>query len=84
MKIRIKNVTGSSSNEWLLWELRKEAGVKEGNIFEGKFNPSNNAVDFSTGTNDCVAWLGETCEEVIEYKLVISRAGLATFPGTKN
>ena len=66
MKIRIKNVTGSSSNEWLLWELRKEAGVKEGNIIEGKFNPSNNAVDFSIGTNDCVAWLGETCEEVIE------------------
>lgn len=64
MKVRIKNVTGSSANEWLLWELRKEAGVKEGTVVEGKFNPSNKAIDFSTGTHDCVAWLGQTCEEV--------------------
>ena len=39
MKVRIKNVTGSTSNEWLLWELKKEARVKEGDIVEGKFNP---------------------------------------------
>ena len=64
MKVIIKNVTGSSANEWLLWELRKEAGVKAGDIVEGRFNPKNKAVDFSTGTNDCVAWLGQTCEEV--------------------
>lgn len=37
MKVRIKNVTGSTSNEWLLWELKKEARVKEGDIVEGKF-----------------------------------------------
>ena len=36
MKVRIKNVTGSTGNEWLLWELKKEAGVKEGDIVEGK------------------------------------------------
>ena len=30
MKVRIKNVTGSTGNECLLWELKKEAGVKEG------------------------------------------------------
>ena len=41
MKVRIKNVTGSTSNEWLLWELKKEARVKEGDIVEGKFNPKN-------------------------------------------
>ena len=61
MKVRIKNITGSTSNEWLLWELKKEAGVKEGDIVEGKFNQ---AVDFTKGTVKCVAWLGETCEEV--------------------
>ena len=32
MKVRIKNVIGSTGNEWLLWELKKEAGVKEGDI----------------------------------------------------
>lgn len=47
MKVRIKNVTGSTGNEWLLWELKKEAGVKEGDIVEGKFNPLNKAVDFT-------------------------------------
>ena len=61
MKVRIKNVTGSTGNEWLLWELKKEAGVKE---VEGKYNPNNKAVDFTKGTAECVAWLGETCEEV--------------------
>ena len=66
MKMRIKNVTGSTGNEWLLWELKKEAGVKEGDIVEGKFNPLNKAVDFTRGTKECVAWLGETCEEVKE------------------
>ena len=45
-------------------ELKKEAGVKEGDIVEGKFNPKNKAVDFTKGTSECVAWLGETCEEV--------------------
>ena len=34
MKVRIKNVTVSTSNEWLLWELKKEARVKEGDIVE--------------------------------------------------
>ena len=55
MKVRIKNVTGSTSNEWLLWELKKEAGVKEGDIVEGKFNPKNKAVDFTKGTSECVS-----------------------------
>ena len=41
-------------------------GVKEGDIVEGKFNPLNKAVDFTRGTTECVAWLGETCEEVKE------------------
>lgn len=67
MKIRIKNGTGSTANEWLLWELRKEAGVKEGDIIEnGEFNPKNKAVEFTIGVIDCVAWLGQTCEEVKE------------------
>ena len=37
MKVRIKNVTGSTGNEWLLWELKKEAGVKEGDIYWESF-----------------------------------------------
>lgn len=74
MKIRIKNVTGSSTNEWLLGELRKEAGINEGDIVEGRFNPKNKAVDFSTGIHDCVAWLGLTCEEVREDKSTQSEA----------
>lgn len=67
MRVRIKNVTGSVANEWLLWELKKEAKVKEGDIIEnGNYNPINKSVDFSIGTIECVAWLGQTCEEVIE------------------
>ena len=45
---------------------KKGSRSKEGDIVEGKFNPLNKAVDFTRGTTECVAWLGETCEEVKE------------------
>lgn len=65
MKIKIKNVTESAANDGLLWELHKYAGIKEGDVIQNaKYNSSNNSVSFSIGTVDCVAWLGETCEEV--------------------
>lgn len=65
MKIRIKNVTGSISNEGLLWELKSDAGVQPGDIIEdGRYNPNNNSVEFSRHSVNCVAWLGETCEKV--------------------
>ncbi len=59
--IRIKNVTGSESNEWLLLELSR-AGIKRGNEVTGRYNPISGSVQFSLGTADCVAWVGETCE----------------------
>lgn len=83
MKVRIKNVTGSTSNEWLLWELKKEARVKEGDIVEGKFNPKNKAVYFTRGTSECVAWLGQTRPGL--YSLFFNfLAGFTAFPGTRN
>lgn len=63
MKVLIKNVTGSEFNDWCLWELSKDAGIKEGDIIEdGIYNPKTKAFDFSRGGVDCVAWVGETCE----------------------
>ena len=59
--IRIKNVTGSESNEWLLLELSRP-GIKRGVEVRGQYNPISGSVQFSNGTADCVAWVGETCE----------------------
>ena len=59
--IRIKNVTGSESNEWLLLDLSR-AGIKRGVEVRGQYNPISGSVQFSNGTADCVAWVGETCE----------------------
>lgn len=59
----VKNVTGSQENEWLLHELNR-AGVKLGTKIEGHFNPLSGSVQFESRCNNCVAWLGETCEEI--------------------
>lgn len=63
MKVVIKNVTGLKDNEWALWELNR-SGVPEGSVVEGIYNPKNKSVSFSCGCNDCIAWLGSTCEMV--------------------
>lgn len=64
VKIIIKNVTGSVSNECCLDELQR-VGVYEGTIIEdGFYNPVNKSVQFSKGCENCVAWVGETCEIV--------------------
>lgn len=63
MDVRIKNVTGTEYNDWCLWELKKYAGIKSGDIIENvKFNPKNRSVEFSVGATECVAWIDETCE----------------------
>lgn len=66
MKVLIKNVTGSVSNRWLLFEL-KRSGVNEGAIVDGVYDPKNESVNFTIGGNDCTVWIGETCE-IIEPK----------------
>lgn len=61
-KIMLVNVTGSATNEWCLFELKK-AGFPQGSIIiDPYFDERNNSFTWSSGTNDCVAYLGETCE----------------------
>lgn len=64
VKIIIKNVTGSIRNECCLDELQR-VGVYVGDIIEdGLYSPHNKSVQFSIGCENCVAWVGETCEIV--------------------
>jgi len=64
MKIKIKNVTGDEFNKWCIFEL-KRAGFPEGSIiYNAIFKETNNSFHWSSGTDDCVAYLGETCEKV--------------------
>ena len=65
MDIILKNVTGNPVNNGLLWEIRKVTGKKEGSIIYGvRHFPENKSCQWSVGTNDCTAYLGETCEEI--------------------
>lgn len=62
MKIRIKDVTGTTANFWLIYELQR-AGFPEGTIVEdATYRPLSNSCEWSSGLFDCVAWIGETCE----------------------
>ena len=58
--IVIKNVTGSSYNNWCIWEL-KRAGYPEGTVME---NVSLDEKQSVAKWGDCVAYVGETCELV--------------------
>jgi len=61
MDIIIKNVTGCPGNDWMIWELGR-VGFPSGSIVRDVyFNPVNKSCSWSSGTDDCVAWLGETC-----------------------
>lgn len=44
---------------WCLAEIR---GLKEGTIIEGRFNPKNNAFDFSYNGQDAMLWIGQNGE----------------------
>lgn len=45
--------------KWCLAEIR---GLKEGTELEGKFNPRNNAFDFSWQGQDAMLWIGQNGE----------------------
>ena len=63
MNIVIKNVTGEPVNNGLILELSK-AGFPSGSVVHGVvYNPANKACYWSANGNDCVAYLGETCEK---------------------
>lgn len=67
--VKIKNCTpGDRFNECCLTELR-HAGVPQGTLVAGLYNPINRAVEFrSPQGDDCVAWVGSTCE-IVEEKM---------------
>ena len=61
MDIIIKNVTGDTFNDWCILEL-KRAGYPEGSIVHNvNYNRKNKSCTWSSGTDHCVAWLGQTC-----------------------
>ena len=63
MDIIIKNVTGERGNDMLISELSK-VGFPKGSIIYNVYSPRNKACFWSSGDNHCVAYLGETCEEI--------------------
>jgi len=61
MDILIKNVTGDPVNEGLIWELSR-AGFRAGCIVRDVVYDHNKKVCYwSSGTDQCVAYIGETC-----------------------
>ena len=69
MDIIIKNVTGHPSNDWAIFEL-KRAGFPEGSkVYHVTYSPENNSCQWSSVSDNCVAWLGETCEELPNMKI---------------
>ena len=59
-KIRIKNVDRTPESAGCILEL-KRAGFPEGSIIHGaKYNPENNSYRWQ----DCVAYVGQTCEVI--------------------
>lgn len=76
----IKNVTGDSFNEACLRELSRSK-IPVNTIITGRFNPANNAIDFkSPNGDDCVAWVGATCEIVKTIPKDELKPGMVFFP----
>ena len=64
MNIVIKNVTGESVNSGLILELSK-AGFPSGSIVRNvQYFPERNSCEWSSGDDNCIAYLGETCCEL--------------------
>ena len=59
MDIIIKNSTGHPSNDWCIFELKREGYDKGSIIYNVKRDENTNACYWG----NCVAYLGETCEE---------------------
>ena len=74
MDIMIRNVTGDASNDWCIFEL-KRAGFPAGSVVKNvKFDPKNKSCIWSTSTDDCIAWVGETCvAKTIYFKTKLYR-----------
>jgi hypothetical protein len=68
MNIIIKNVTGDHAG--LIWELSR-AGAPEGTVIRNVIASPNNAVYFTVDGNECVAWIGDTCEIQRKAKKVV-------------
>lgn len=56
-KARVKVIT--DIGYWCLAEIR---GLKEGTELEGRYNPVNNAFDFSWQGQDAMLWIGQNGE----------------------
>lgn len=56
-KVRVKVFT--EFGKWCLFEIR---GLKEGTELEGRFNPRNNAFDFTWNGGDAMLWVGHNAE----------------------
>ena len=74
MDIIIKNVTGDPSNDWCILEL-KRAGFPAGSVIKNvKYESINKTCYWSSGSENCVAWVGETCVvKTIYFKTKIYR-----------
>ena len=61
MDIVIKNVTGDPSNDGCIFELSC-VGFPAGSVIRDvQFNRKNKACYWSSGSDECIAWLGQTC-----------------------
>ena len=61
MDIIIRNVTGKIENDYYISELSR-CGYPAGSIVRNvEHRPSNNGCYWSSGTDNCVAYIGKTC-----------------------
>ena len=59
LKKQMTEIFTTEFGKWCLAEIR---GLKEGTELEGKFNPRNNAFDFSWQGQDAMLWIGQNGE----------------------
>ena len=69
----IKNITGDDFVRCCINELSR-SGVPVGTIISGTYNRVNGAIDFKAPNgDDCVAWVGSTCEIVEDKTKMLSK-----------
>jgi len=64
MNIVIKNVTGEPVNDGMIFELSRAGNPAGTKIYNVAYFPANNACYWTYKGNQCVAYLGQTCEEL--------------------
>ena len=64
MNIIIKNVTGAPVNNGMISELSRAGNPAGTKIYNVAYVPAENACYWTYKGNQCVAYLGETCEEL--------------------